>query len=236
MTSRLDETRSVARRDAVVNVPAQSFVLADAIPEDVTVELGRLVPLIGRFLPFLWVRGETGALSRFERRARDDDAVRALTGVETAGTSRLYRVEWNLTSTPLGEAIAASQVVVRRVESGVDEWHVHLLSLEPRSLATFGEQCEHRGVPLTVDRLSPARSPDDAPVFDLTPSQAEALRVAQQAGYFDVPRGATLDELGEELGITRQAVSLRLRRGIRRLVEVALLGMAYPARPRTNEH
>lgn len=221
MTPRLEDSKPAARRDAVVRVPARTFAFGDAIFGDVTAEFGRLVPFLGHFLPFLWVRGEPEPVRRFERRARNDEAVESLTPLETGSAPRLYRVTWSASRPPLVEALDGAEVVVRRIESHDDEWCVHLLGLEPRSLAVFGERCADRGVPLTIDRLSPACSPEGAPTFGLTPTQAEALRVALNQGYFDVPRGATLDELGDELGITRQAVSLRLRRGTRRLVEAA---------------
>ncbi|WP_435335405.1 helix-turn-helix domain-containing protein [Haloarchaeobius sp. TZWWS8] len=56
----------------------------------------------------------------------------------------------------------------------------------------------------------------------LTESQREALEVALESGYFDIPRRASLQDVGAELGISGQAVSERLRRGIGRLLETHL--------------
>jgi len=39
--------------------------------------------------------------------------------------------------------------------------------------------------------------------------------LAYERGYFESPRKVTLAELGEELGITQQAVGSRLRHGIK---------------------
>lgn len=221
MTHKARSPKAASRRDAVVRVPSRTFVLGDAISAAVTVELGRLVPLSGRYLPVLWVRGERDAIRRFERRATDDDTIRSLTPVETPGDSALYRVEWAAAASPLSEAFQESDVLVRRVESQGNEWCIRLLSLEPRSLSVFGQQCADRDIPFTIDRLSSTCPPDETVQAELTPPQEEALQVAREQGYFDVPRGTTLDELGAELGISRQAVSLRLRRGIHRLVESA---------------
>lgn len=222
MSSKVSGKTAATRRDAVVRVPSRAFVLGDAISAAVTVELGRLVPLSGRFLPMLWVRGERDALCRFERRARNDDTIRSLTEIETLGDSRLYRVEWAASSSPLSDAFDASDVAVRRVESRNEEWCVRLLSLEPRALSAFGQQCADRDIPFTIDRLSPACPPGENLRAGLTAPQTEALQVAREAGYFDVPRGATLDDIGSELGISRQAVSFRIRRGIRELVDETL--------------
>lgn len=53
---------------------------------------------------------------------------------------------------------------------------------------------------------------------DLTDEQREALIAAARNGYFDVPRGVTLEDLGEELGVSQQAVSQRIRRAVRTVV------------------
>lgn len=55
----------------------------------------------------------------------------------------------------------------------------------------------------------------------VTPKQEAALRVAMESGSFDEPRGATLEEVATELGITQPAAGGRLRRGLRRLVVAA---------------
>lgn len=52
----------------------------------------------------------------------------------------------------------------------------------------------------------------------LTEEQREALVVAYDRGYFAEPRGASLEELAEELGISPTAVAGRLKRGMRSLV------------------
>lgn len=58
---------------------------------------------------------------------------------------------------------------------------------------------------------------------ELTPKQQETLITAYREGYFDRPRGITQAELGEEFGISRRAVSDRLRRGMKSLLEPALM-------------
>jgi predicted DNA binding protein len=57
----------------------------------------------------------------------------------------------------------------------------------------------------------------------LTDPQREALITAVENGYFDVPARATLESISEALGITSQAVSERLNRGTKTLVEATLM-------------
>lgn len=53
--------------------------------------------------------------------------------------------------------------------------------------------------------------------YGLTDAQREAVLVALDVGYFDEPRGATLGELADELGIAKPSASRLLRRGLKRL-------------------
>lgn len=57
---------------------------------------------------------------------------------------------------------------------------------------------------------------------DLTPAQRNALVVAADRGYFDVPREISARELANELDTTHQSLSELLRRGTRKLVTSTL--------------
>lgn len=64
----------------------------------------------------------------------------------------------------------------------------------------------------------------------LTDRQTEALRTAYEMGYFDVPRGASLETVAAELGISSSAVSERLRRAQTQLIEETV-GTMWPPLP-----
>jgi predicted DNA binding protein len=59
--------------------------------------------------------------------------------------------------------------------------------------------------------------------YGLTPRQRRTLELAVRRGYYDIPRRCTTIELADELGISDQAVTERLRRGIVTFVTNALL-------------
>lgn len=74
------------------------------------------------------------------------------------------------------------------------------------------------GATVSVDRiLTSSGAGEDPPV--LTEKQREALTCAIESGYYERPRGATLDDLADELDITPSAVSQRLNAVNRRLIE-----------------
>ena len=56
--------------------------------------------------------------------------------------------------------------------------------------------------------------PEAGPWYGLSEPQREALMLAVRMGYYDIPRGCTTEDLANELGISDQAVTERLRRAI----------------------
>jgi predicted DNA binding protein len=54
--------------------------------------------------------------------------------------------------------------------------------------------------------------------WNLTPKQEEALRVAIEMGYFEIPRGADPATVASELGLSKSAFLERLRRAERELL------------------
>lgn len=75
------------------------------------------------------------------------------------------------------------------------------------------------GTTVSVERIR-AHTPGAATSgrVTLTPKQREALAAAVEAGYYARPREATLEDLAEELDLTRSAVSQRLTGVERKLV------------------
>lgn len=57
----------------------------------------------------------------------------------------------------------------------------------------------------------------------MTTNQQDALVRAFEAGYFNVPKEVTLTELAEAQGVSHQAMSEQIRRGIHHLIEQTLI-------------
>lgn len=52
----------------------------------------------------------------------------------------------------------------------------------------------------------------------VTAEQRQALTIAAREGYLDILRTGSLESVGQELDITQQAASERVRRGVRNLL------------------
>ncbi|MFL9708975.1 helix-turn-helix domain-containing protein, partial [Aeromonas veronii] len=71
--------------------------------------------------------------------------------------------------------------------------------------------CEDNGLSLTVDAIYDLTS-DDSTQYGLTDSQYTSLMRAREMGFYEVPRAISLSDLADELDVSHQALSERLRR------------------------
>ncbi|WP_049921073.1 helix-turn-helix domain-containing protein [Halopiger djelfimassiliensis] len=107
-------------------------------------------------------------------------------------------------------------------------WTMQLLFHDREAVSTCHELLETYdfGVEVRrvtgIDGLDRSRTP-------LTETQYETICTAHELGYFDVPRGITLEELAAELGVSHQALSERLRRGHAALISAELTDGLSPA-------
>ncbi|HET7322915.1 MAG TPA: helix-turn-helix domain-containing protein, partial [Halococcus sp.] len=82
------------------------------------------------------------------------------------------------------------------------------------------------GVGVQLDRVHNPIEAASRTRFGLTDDQEQTLVTAFEAGYFDIPRGTTIQELGEELEVSDSAISQRLRRANSSLIAATLLTAA----------
>ncbi|SDK35500.1 helix-turn-helix domain-containing protein [Natronorubrum texcoconense] len=198
-------------------VPADEFPLGSlfsAVPE-ATVELERIVPTNGAVFPYLWISG-----------ADRHDVTAALEASPPAETftlvdelddgNVLFRAEWDPTANGIVSAIVDSNVTLLSAVGKRNQWRFRLRADDHDAIKRFQSRCRTNDVRLSVRRLQPLESRETN--TELTLAQLEALELAFERGYFDDPRRATLDDLATELGITRQSLAGRLRRGHRNLL------------------
>jgi predicted DNA binding protein len=69
-----------------------------------------------------------------------------------------------------------------------------------------------------VDRIGTG-DPETAKGPGLTARQAEVFEAAHRAGYFEIPREATLRDVAERTSVNKSTASETLRRAVRNLVE-----------------
>jgi predicted DNA binding protein len=183
-------------------------------------ELERIVPTGNQVMPFIWATGQEQ--EAFEEMVRTHPAVKELQVLDRIGDNGLYRIEWEDAPTDLLEGIARTDAVILEAR-GDSRWSFRLRFPDHERLSAFHDYLIDRGVHVEIKRTyTLTDSGEHGHQFDLTEAQRKALVLATERGYFDVPRGTTLDELADNLGITRQALSERIRRGSKKMFDSTL--------------
>jgi predicted DNA binding protein len=207
---------------AEFEIPAEGFSIGRAFGElpDVRIELDRIVPSVDAVVPFIWVQGP--GPDEVMPATLDHEAVETIEHLGTEeGAWSLYRVVWNRSVRDTIVEISDAEIAVLSGEATADTWWFEFRATSREPIAALHDHLEAIDVPSTLVRLTEATpGPRDSP---LTRSQFEALRLAFDRGYFDEPRGTTLEAMAAELDISRQAFAGRLRRALHTLVSNTVL-------------
>ena len=173
--------------------------------------------------PVLFVWASDGDLDEFEAAVERDETVADYTVVEDAGDHRLYRVavseQTPVPLYPMDDRMEASRLDVTSSADGVN---ARLRFPDRESLSEFQPRAEARGVDVTLRGVYSDTESALGDEYGLSAKQREALVTAAELGYYDVPRQASLSDVADDLGVSAQAASERLRRGVKTFVREAL--------------
>ncbi len=202
--------------------PADEFPLGsvfETLP-DVTVQLERLIPHDTLIIPYFWVRG---AQAEDIEAAFDSHAgVTDIRLIDSVDNEYLMRVEWNREYVGVLSALSEASLAVLSGTGTEENWHFEVRGEDREEISKFRAYCQEHGVQIDITAVH-ALLPIQGVGYDLTDAQREALVLAYERGFFDSPREASLETVAEELGITQQSLSSRLRRGHRRLIGATLV-------------
>lgn len=207
---------------ATVTAPADGTTLArtmDVHPE-LRIEVERSVPL-GERMPYVRVTDEDAEAVR--RTLLSEPAVEAVEAVAPDGEDGLFRIEWNGGIERFTRPITENGGTLLIAIGTGGEWYLTLRFPDHDDFGAFYRGSPELGESPTIRSVHETGTGiDDRPRTALTTDQRELLTLALDAGYFEIPRNTTLDELGEQLQISDTAASQRLRRGLRTLLEKTL--------------
>ncbi|MFP8891084.1 helix-turn-helix domain-containing protein [Natrialbaceae archaeon A-CW2] len=204
---------------AEYKIPADGFRIGRAFRQlsDVEVELERVVPTGDAVIPYVWVQGaDPSDVLRVTKEERAVEQINILS--KETDSSVLYRVVWNRDFRDTAVGIAEANITLLSGRGTSDAWRFEFRASNKQPLSDFQEDLQADGIRASLMKLYEMEASHEHALSQLTSSQLEALRLALKRGYFNEPRGCSLDELAAEVGITRQAFGGRLRRGIRTLL------------------
>lgn len=204
--------------EATFTVPAGTFPLGtvfETLP-GVDVELERIVPGVDVVIPYFWVRD--AATDDIEAAFSEHPGVKDIRQVDSVEDEHLLRVEWEPEYVGIITTLTEASVVLIDAVGTTEQWTFDVRGDTRDDVSEFLRLCRKRDIPVTLTALHALTPVETATEAALTDAQQEALELAYDRGYFESPRQVTMEELGEELDISQQAVASRLRRGTRRIL------------------
>lgn len=153
----------------------------------------------------------------FESSLRSDPTLESVESVTDLDDRRVFVVRAGSDRprvTPRADELGIQ--VLKTTASG-GYWRFRMRAPDREALRELREFCTDHDLEFRITNLASEQEESVGGV--LTPAQEELLVAAYEAGYFEQPRAASLDDLADELGISSSAASGRLRRGVEALVE-----------------
>lgn len=199
---------------AEISVPTDEFELGRVMDLSAagTIELESLVPAGERAVPYVWVYDAD--FEAFEDAVEDSSAVDDICRIDSYDDRILYTLAWSPETDQVFDAVRRVDAYILNATGAGESWEFELRFPCHDSMSQFQERCRERSVGFEVLRVYNPNKSDLGPWFGLTERQRKALVLAVENGYYDIPRDCTTVELADELDISDQAVTERLRRAI----------------------
>lgn len=204
-------------------LPAEQFALSDTLEEHPSAEL-HLLRLVAdgtdRALPFIWASGDD--LDALAEAVRDDPSTENVEVIAELSEEYLLRMDWVAHIRVIFYILIEEDATVLDAMAADGLWRFRILFPEHDSVSTTHEFCREYGIDLSFERIYQISESPRRGRYGLNENQYETIVHAHRAGYYEVPRDINLKELADELGVSHQALSERLRRGHGTLIENTL--------------
>lgn len=199
-----------------LTMSSEAFLFGQVFEElpAVHLELDRVVPLgdMTEVIPFVWVQTDEPPETIVET-LEDAAGVSDCELVHSSGNQHLLRLTWRAPDIGFLQGLRETEGAIIAGYAEDHLWSLTLRFATHDDLSEFSTYCSDAAIRFDVTQVTGfGGSPVSSCV--LSTKQREALELAVREGYFDVPRRVSLDELADDVGLSHQAYSERLRRGI----------------------
>jgi predicted DNA binding protein len=210
---------------AHLRIPASSFELGRILELEVggTIELENMVPLGEQAVPFFSV--SDAVRESFEKNVANHPSVDRITEVTRHNGERLYSLEWNVSRDVFFQGIVELDGQLLSATGTAETWEFEIRFPTHEALSEFQEYCSNAHISLELGRVYNPVRPGTGMWYGVTEAQRETLMRAVQGGYYSIPRRMSTQDLADDLDISDQAVTERLRRAIVTLTENTLIMM-----------
>lgn len=212
-----------------LTIPTEQFALSDmfASVPDATVETVPVAAHPPRGLMSVLSVAATDS-TRVEDAIRTDESTENVVTLSEGGNQYLYRVSWRPRVRTVLAVFLQSAGSLLCGWGAADQWTLRFLFPEQESISAICENWREHGIDPSIQRVVDVAGQVGFPGMELSECQHDTMLRAYEMGYYGVPREAKLECVAEDLQVSHQALSERLRRGHRNLIEKTLCQSTTP--------
>ena len=210
-------------------LPHETFVLAETLSSvpNASFEVEGVVETCETsVMPLIWASAADH--DRLDTALTEDPTTEEVELLSDHADRWLYRMRWVNNVQSLLETLVTNQAAILTAITSRGRWIVRLMFPTHDGVSETMAHCTEHDIDLEMISVCEM---NDQPAgrYGLTGAQFEALATAWEQGFYTVPREVELVDIAADLGISHQALSERLRRGIDALIQDTLMVDDEPA-------
>ncbi|WP_149783724.1 helix-turn-helix domain-containing protein [Halorubrum aquaticum] len=210
-------------------LPQEKFVLTETLSSvpNASFEVEGVVETCETsVMPLIWA--SAGDHDHLDTALLDDPTTEEVELLSDQADQWLYRMKWVNDVQGLLETLVTNQATILTATTSDGRWVVRLMFPTHDGVSETMAHCKEHDIDLEMIAIR-EMSGQPAGRYGLTDPQFVALTTAWKQGFYTVPRGVELVDVAADLGVSHQALSERLRRGIDALVQDTLMADDQPA-------
>lgn len=220
---------------ATFSLSSEAIALSKTLQDfpEITIEAERIAAHSTEWtMPCLWIANAD--FDRIDESLRNDPSVDSIVETYEFDEEKYYQLDWSDDVVDRIDAYLDQEASLLDAKASDEAWRVRIRFASRDQFDTFCSQMDERDDGYELLELVEPGAPRQS-VGRLTPGQRDALVAAVEHGYYEIPREASADELAAALGISQQALSERLRRATRNLVDSRLTTAAETSERQQNQ-
>ena len=204
-------------------LPHEKFVLAETLSSvpNASFEVEGVVETCETsVMPLIWASAADH--DHLDTALLDDPTTEEVELLSDHADQWLYRMKWVDNVQGLLETLVTNQATILTATTSDGRWIVRLMFPTHDGASETMAHCKEHDFDLKMIAIREMNG-QPAGRYGLTDAQFEALTAAWKQGFYTVPRDVDLVDIAADLGISHQALSERLRRGIDTLIQDTLM-------------
>jgi len=168
---------------------------------------------------------------RLDSAIKSDETTESAIALSQSKQRHLYQILWRTQIRIVLDVLLHTNGSLLWARGTDERWDLRFLFPEQESVSVICENWRNHGIDPSIQRVVGVSGKLGFAEMELSQCQYDTLLTAYEMDYYDVPRAATIETVAEELQVSHQALSERLRRGHRNLIQATLRESPTPLMP-----